>query len=460
MTRSATSTPPLLVALACAGQFLVVLDASVLNVALPTIERALGFAPTGVQWVVNAYGLAFAGFLLLGGRLADTRGLRLALAGGLAVFAGASLVGALAPTPAVLVAARALQGIGAAALAPATLALLTTAVPEGPARLRAIAAWTATGMSGGTAGNLVGGALAELASWRWILLVNVPPAAAAIALALRLLPRPPARPATRLDLPGAATAVLGPAALTYAVVESGRSGWAAPATLAPLGVGLLALAAFAIVETRARDPLFPPRVLRSRALVAGNALVALAAVCLMPMWFFLAFLMRDGLGYTPLQTGLGFLPHTVLGMAVGVAVAPRLVRRFDPRAVVAAGAAVTALGFAWQGLAATALDGGYLDELLGPAVLVSVGGGLLTTPLTAAVTSGVAPDAAGLASGLLNTAKQVGGALGLAALVVVAAGPAGGLAFDVVFAAMAVVAAAVGAGAALLPSPGRAIRSQ
>lgn len=457
MTRDATrpASVALVVFLSCTAQFMVVLDVSVMNVALPTIQGALGFDAASVQWVVNGYGLAFAGFLLLGGRLADLYGLRKVLVAGLAMFATASLVGGFAGTAAVLVAARAVQGLGAAVLAPATLTLLTSAVPEGPARVRAIAWWAAVGLAGGTCGNLLGGAITEFASWRWILLINAPLSAAAIAIALRRLHNRSGRPAdSRLDLPGAVTAALGLTAFTYAIVES-RDRGADPAILVTLGVGVLALAVFVAVETRfAQTPLFPLRLLRARAVSIGNLLVALAAACLMPMWYFLAFLMQDGLGYTALQTGMGFLPHTLITMAVGARVAPCLMRRFDARSLIAVGAAIAALGFGWQGLNASAFDGGYVQEILGPAILISVGGGLLNTPITATVTTGVAYTDAGAASGLMNTAKQIGGAIGLAALVVIASSPTGvahDLAYDTAFAAMALILVAVGAGGWFLP---------
>ena len=299
------------------------------------------------------------------------------------------------------------------------------------------------------------GAITEFVSWRWILLINVPLGAAAIAIALRQLHDGSARSAgARLDLPGAVAGVLGIIALIYAIVESRDRGWAQPASLAALGVGVVALAVFMAVETPfGRAPLFPLRLLRARAVSVGNALVALAAACLTPMWYFLAFLMQDGLGYTPLQTGLGFLPHTMITMAVGASVAPSLKRRLDARVLIAVGATIVALGFGWQGLNASRLDGGYLEELLGPAILISTGGGLLNTPITATVTSGVPRADAGAASGLMNTAKQIGGALGLAVLVVVTSGPAG-LAYDTALVAMAFILVAVGLGALLLPPTG------
>lgn len=386
--------------LSCAAEFAVVLDVSVVNVAIPTIRDALGFDAAGAQWVVNGYGLAFAAFLLIGGRLADLYGLRAAVVGGLAVFGAASLAGGLAGSAAVLVGARVVQGLGAAVLAPASLTLLTATFPEGSQRVRAIAWWTAVGLAGGTGGNLLGGAITEFASWRWTLLINVPLCAVAVAVALVWL-------------------------------RDQRAG------------------------RPARAPLFPLRLLAFRTVSVGNVLVALAAACLVPMWYFLAFLMDDGLGYSPLQTGLGFLPHTVITMAVATWLAPRLVDHCDARVVIAGGAAVAALGFGWQALGAMRLDGGYAEEILGPAILISAGSGLLTTPITAAVTSGVPRADGGAASGLTNTAKQLGGAAGLAALVAAAyGGPAP--AYDLAFATMAVVLVVVGLGAWLLPRPGGA----
>jgi predicted MFS family arabinose efflux permease len=393
---AAVRSRALVVFLSCAAQFMVVLDVSVVNVALPTIRAALGFDAAGVQWVVNGYGLAFACFLLLGGRLADLHGLRTAVVGGLAVFGTASLVGGLAASAGVLVGARVVQGLGAAALAPATLTLLTATFPEGPRRVRAIAWWTAVGLAGGTGGNLLGGAITEFASWRWVLLVNVPLCAVAVVVALTRLSGERARPA--------------------------------------------------------RAPLFPLRLLAVRTVSVGNALVALAAACLVPMWFFMAFLMQDGLGYAPLRTGLGFLPHTLVTMVVGTWVAPRLMARWDARVVIATGAAVAALGFGWQGLNAVRLDGGYVEEILGPALLMSAGGGLLNTPITTTVTSGVPRADAGAASGLMNTAKQLGGAAGLAVLVAAASGGAA-LDYDLAFLTMAIILCAVGLGAWILPRP-------
>ncbi|MES9537335.1 MFS transporter [Actinomadura sp. NPDC000600] len=446
-----------ILALACAAQFMVVLDVSVVNVALPSIQASLGFAATDLPWVAGAYTLAFAGFLLLGGRLADLYGTRRVLVAGLALFTVPSLIGGLATTPALLIAARAAQGVGAAVLAPATLTVLTTTFPEGPRRTRALAVWTAVSLAGGAAGNLVGGVLTQSLSWRWILLINVPIGAAALALTGRL---PAARRRTgraaRLDLPGAATATAGLALLAYGIMQAGPRGWDDPVTAAALAAAALLLAAFALIETRlARDPLIPPRLFRIRAVSAGNAVMLLAGACFqVPMWYFLTLYMQDVLHYTALETGLGFLPHTLLTMIVGLRATPRLMRRVDDRALVIAGALVAAAGFLWQ--SRITADGGYLSAVLGPAVLMSVGGGLLNTPLTATVTSGVTERDAGAASGLMNTAKQVGGALGLAALTAAVADhaptpPSLADAYGDAFLIMAVMLLAIAAASLALP---------
>ncbi|PDP89557.1 MFS transporter [Glycomyces fuscus] len=452
-TRAGETTSRLVLALVCAAQLMVVLDVSVVNVALPAVRSSLGFSATGLPWVAHAYTLAFGGLLLPGGRLADLYGHRRVFAAGLALFCAASLLGGAAPSPGLLVAARALQGLGAAVLAPATLAILTTSFPEGRARVRALAAWTAVSVAGGAAGNLVGGALTEALSWRAVLLVNVPVGGAVLALALYRLGRDPKEDrGGRLDLPGAVTATGGLAALTYAPTRAAEHGWDDPVTLAVLAAGALALALFAAVESRAPVPLLPPRLLRRRAVWAGNAMVFLAGACFqVPMWYFLTFYMQDVLGFGPLLTGLGFLPHTLVTMAVGWLLTPWLMGFVEARVLIGAGCLTAAAGFVWQ--AAAVSEQTYAAAVLGPAVLVSVGGGLFTTPLTAVVTSGAAPGDAGAVSGLMNAAKQVGGALGLAALVAAAASgdaPEGG-AYGLVFALLAAVQLAAAVLTAVLP---------
>ncbi|WP_282783737.1 MULTISPECIES: MFS transporter [unclassified Nocardia] len=442
-------TGGVVLAVACAAQCAVVLDISVVNVALPSIREALGFGETGQQWVVTAYALTFAGLLLLGGRLADLYGRRRVFLAGLLLFSGASLVGGLAGSAGMLVAARAVQGLGAAVLAPATLTMLTATFPEGAARTRALATWTAVGMGGGTAGNLVGGILTEYLSWRSTLLINVPLGVAAVVLTARYVAadRPTgARP--RLDAIGAVLATAGVSALAFGIAEAATSGWTAPVTVTGIALGVGLLVVFVVVEARvAVVPLIPLRLFGIRSVAVGNAAMLLAGACLNPMWLFLTLSMQDVLGYSPLLTGLAFLPHTVVAILVGARATPWLMRRVDGRVLIAVGAVLAATGFWWQ--AHLEVDSGYLLGILGPAVVFSIGGGLLNTPITVAVTAGVPTPDAGAASGLMNTAKQVGGALGVAALTTVA-GVHG--AYDRAFCAIAAVMIVVALIAAALPA--------
>ncbi|SHF15378.1 MFS transporter [Streptoalloteichus hindustanus] len=405
--------------LACASQFMVVLDASVVNVALPSLQVELGFDATDLQWVVNGYALALACFLLLGGRLTDLHGRRRALGLGLALFTAASLVGGLATSAGVLVVARVVQGLGAAILVPTTLTVLTTTFPEGPERTRAVATWSAVSLAGGTAGNLVGGLLTQFLSWRGVLLVNVPLGVVALVLAARVLPADHGhRSARRLDLPGAALVTAGLAAITYGITRTHDHGWGDPLTALTLAGGVCALAVFVVTQARfTRTPLVPLHLFRVRAVSVGNVAMLLAGAGLIPMWYFLTLFMQRELHYGPLWTGMGFLPHTLLSMLVGTRVTPRLMRRFSTRHLVVVGAVLAAAGFLWQSRVGS--DTGYLWGVLGPAVVISLGGGLLNTPLTTAVTSGVDTSDAGAAAGLMTTTKQIGSALGLAVLVTI-----------------------------------------
>ncbi|MFD3746617.1 MFS transporter [Nocardia sp. NPDC058633] len=431
----------------CSAQFMVVLDISVVNVALPSMRISLGFTDTGLGWVVNAYALVFAGLLLVGGRLADLYGRKRVLLAGLLLFTLASLVGGLASTPGCLIGARAAQGIGAAVLAPATLTILTTSFAEGPRRTKALAIWTAIGLAGGTAGNLLGGILTEFLSWRATLLINVPIGVVALVLAARTLaPDSMNGPTTRLDAPGALLATSGLAAVAYGFGEAATLGWSAMATLAAITIGSVLLVVFVVVEVRwAPTPLIPLSLLRIRSVAVGNVAMLLTGACLNPMWFFLTLSMQNILGYTPLQTGLAFLPHTLITIAVGVQATPRLMRLVDGRVLITTGALLAAAGFVWQ--AQLSADSSYVSGILGPAVVFSVGAGLLNTPITAAVTAGVPTADAGAASGLMNTTKQVGAALGLAALITatatstVSSAEDYGRAFWLIAAAMVAVAA-------------------
>ncbi|WP_428814642.1 MFS transporter [Streptomyces albus subsp. chlorinus] len=401
------------------GQFLVVLDVSVVNVALPSMREGLSLSGTALQWVVNAYALTFAGFLLLGGRAADLFGRKPVYLVGLGLFTAASLAGGLAQDAEMLIAARAVQGIGAAVLAPVTLSLLTSTFPEGPARTRAIATWAAVGTAGGAAGGLVGGLLTDLLSWRWVLLINVPVGVlvvAVVVLGLRERHEPTGR--RGLDLPGAALVTVGVAALAYGTGRTESHSWGSAQVLVPLVGGLAALAAFLLVEARTAEPLVPLRLFRLRAVAAGNAVTFVAMTGGFAMWYFLSLHMQNVLGYSAVRAGVSFLPHTA-GVIAGSKAAPRLMARFGTRTMVAAGGVVTTVGFAWQGFVLTA-DGTFLGTILGPGILMATGIGLLMTPLTDAATTGAAAREAGVVAGLVSTSRQIGGALGLAVLGAVA----------------------------------------
>ncbi|MEU4262198.1 MFS transporter [Streptomyces argenteolus] len=415
MRGRATATTTL--ALACAAQFIVLFDISVITVALPSIQTDLGFASADLQWVVSGYALAFAGLLLLGGRLADLCGHRRVFVGGLAAFTAASLVGGLAITPAMLITARAAQGVAAAVLAPLALTLLTTTFPEGPRRTRALTIWTAVSLAGGASGNLLGGVLTEYLTWRSVLLVNVPLGVPAILFATRALARraTPVR-RVRLDVPGAVLATAALTLLTLGIAQAHTHAWSDFQTALPLLGGAVALAAFGIVETRpASEPLIPPRLFKLPGVGWGNLAMMLAGAGFhIPMWYFLTLTMQDVLHYSAAQTGLGFLPHTVVMLLVGLFLTPRLMRYVQARTLIATGALIAAAGFLWQG--GITPDSGYVTGIFGPAVVISFGTGLVSTPLTTTVTTGVGPAEAGAASGLVNTTRQFGGAFGLAVL--------------------------------------------
>ncbi|MCX4761600.1 MFS transporter [Streptomyces sp. NBC_01275] len=417
--RPRTAPPAwLLVALACAGQFLVVLDVSVVNVALPSLRTDLGMSSSGLQWVVNAYAMAFAGFMLLGGRAGDLCGRKRMFLTGLALFTLASLAGGLAQEGWQLLAARAVQGLGAAVLAPSTLTIVASAVPEGAARARAIATWTAVGAGGGAAGGLVGGALVDLSSWRWVLLINVPVGALVLALALRLLPESRAGDGRRLDLPGALLITSGLATLAYGISRTEAEGWTASATLVPLAAGLALVGLFLAVEARTAAPLMPLGLLRLRAVASANAATFLCGSALFSQWFFMTLYAQNVLGYTPLEAGLALMPSS-LAIVLGSKLAPLLIRTVGARTVAALGTLVAAAGSGWQ--STLGAHSAYVTGILLPGVLTMLGSGLAATPLALLATSGAAPGEAGLVSGLVNTSRTMGGSLGLAVLSTIAA---------------------------------------
>jgi EmrB/QacA subfamily drug resistance transporter len=407
-----------LLALLLLGQFLVVLDISVVNVALPSIQSALDLSSTGLQWVVNGYTIAYAGFLLLGGRLADVIGQRRAFMAGVALFAAGSLVGGLAGSSGQLLAGRVVQGLGAAVLSPATLTILLSSFVEGPQRARAMGWWMAIGAAGGATGGLVGGALTELLSWRWVLLVNVPVGLAVLAMAARLLTDRVVEHRPRLDVPGAVTATAGLGALVFGITQTEAHGWASAQTLVPIAIAVVLLATFVALQRRAVDPLLPLSLLRLPGLAAANAVTLVSATGLFAVWFFLTLFMQEVLGWTPLQAGAGFLPHT-FAIILGTQVTTRWLGNRDARVVISSALLLSVAGFVllWQSDAET----GYVMGVAIPGVLVMFGAGVAFPPIIGAATAGVGPRQHGVASGVLNTTRMVGGALGLAVLATVAA---------------------------------------
>lgn len=422
---SRRSAPPawVVVALACAGQFLVVLDISVVNVALPSMRADLALSATGLQWVVNAYTIAFAGFMLLGGRAGDLYGRKRMFLIGLALFTLASLGGGLAQAEWQLLLARAVQGLGAAVLAPSTLTILTSAVPEGAARARAIATWTAVGAGGGAAGGLVGGVLVEGLSWRWVLLINVPVGAVVLAGALQWLVESRAGDGRRLDLPGALLVTAGLATLAYGIVQTEAEGWTSSAAVAPLLAGVALIGLFLLVEARTKAPLMPLKLFRIRSVSSANVAMFLCGAAMFCMWFFMTLYAQNVLGYTPLEAGLALMPSS-LAVVLGAKLAPRLMRVAGARHVAVFGTLVAAVGFGWQ--STMSADGTYLTAIMFPGILMMLGAGLSATPLGSLATSGAAPGDAGLVSGLVNTSRTMGGSLGLSVMSTIAAARTGG----------------------------------
>ncbi|MEU3985685.1 MFS transporter [Streptomyces sp. NPDC026672] len=406
------------IAIACAGQFLVVLDVSVVNVALPSLKTGLGLSDGGLQWVLNAYAIAFAGFMLLGGRAADLFGHKRVFLVGLGLFTAASVAGGLAETDWQLLAARVVQGLGAAVLSPTTLTIVMSAVPPGPARLRAVATWSAVGAGGGAAGGLVGGVLTDLLSWRWVLLINAPIGVLVLVAAVLCLRESRTAGGRRLDLTGAVLVTAGSAAIAYGVVQSERTGWTGAAAIGALLAGTLLLAAFVTDQARAREPLMPLRIFRSRAVSAANAGVFVLGSASFASWFFVTVYAQGVLGYSPLEAGLALAP-SALSIVLGSKAAPRLMSLLGMRSTAVLGTVVAGVGYVLQSLMTA--DGSYATTLLGPGIVMMTGMGVALTPLAALATSGVDAADAGLASGMVNMSRTMGGALGLAVLSTIAA---------------------------------------
>ena len=408
------------VALACLGQFMVVLDVSIVNVALPAIRGALKFSTADLPWVVNAYTLAFAGFMLLGGRAADLFGRRRTFVAGVAVFTLASLAGGLAPDAGVLVAARAVEGLGGAILAPCTLTILTATFPEGPRRARAIAAWAMVGAVGGAAGAILGGLLTDYLSWRWILLVNLPVGVFVVIGSKLWLPADSGRGGRRLDLPGAVSVSAGLTALVYGIVEASAQGWGRPACYGSLAAGVVLLALFVLIEARvAPAPLLPLRLLRAWSRSGANLVMFLLGAGFFSVLYFVSLYLQNVRGYSPIETGLVFVPLAATTVAGAKTAARLLAARRPAHLLIIAGLVVSAGGFVWQAQLDTATNV-FLGVVL-PGSVIFLGIGLALTPVAVSATAGVPGADAGVASGLANAARQIGGSFGLAALTALAA---------------------------------------
>jgi EmrB/QacA subfamily drug resistance transporter len=407
-------TIALFVVLAC--QLMVVLDATVVNIALPSIQHALHFTPSGLSWVINAYTLTFGGLLLLGGRAGDVFGRRTMLIAGLAVFTVSSLVGGLATSSGLLLTARAIQGVGAAMAAPSTLALITATFEAGEARNRALALFSAVSAGGSSLGLVLGGALTSWVSWRWVLFINVPIGVAIMVLAPRYVVEPARRP-NRLDLPGGALSTVGLAGLIYGFIRIAAHGSSVPVTVAVFAVSAALLGAFVLVESRTPHAVMPLRMLANRARGVAFLDMLGASAAVFGLLFFTSQFFENGLRYSPIKAGFAFLPLTGLVVAMS-GLTPRLVARLGPRPLLITGLASITAGMAW--LSQSSVGSGYVAGILGPLILFGFGLGTCIMPITFSILRGVGADDAGAASGMIQTMQQVGGALGLAVLVTVA----------------------------------------
>jgi EmrB/QacA subfamily drug resistance transporter len=420
MKRSAHPhfNPWLALIVVCFGQFMVVLDATIVNVALPAIQNDLGFSDSSLPWVVNAYTLLFGGFLLLGGRAADLLGRRSLFLAGVALFSIASLANGLATSETQLIVGRAIQGLGGAMLSPAALSVITTSFGEGAARTKALSIWAGVAAGGGAVGLLLGGFLVETLSWEWIFFVNVPVGIAITVAALKWVPNSRQEGAMRhFDLAGAATVTGGLIAIVYAIVESSTWGWGSPRQLGLAAFGLILLGAFVAIERRSPAPLVRLDLFRLRSLATGNGVFLLVAGGLFAMFFFASLYLQKVLGYSPLTTGLAFLPVTA-GIAIGATIAEKAIARIGLRPVLLTGMLLAAIGLAVLA-ATTKVDGHYLG-VLGGLLPMSIGMGATFVSLTLVATTNVEERDAGLASGIFNTSQQIGGALGLAVLASIA----------------------------------------
>jgi EmrB/QacA subfamily drug resistance transporter len=419
---AARPNPTLVLGVILATYLMIVLDASVVITALPSIAERLDFSPAALSWVQSAYALTFGGLLLLGARMGDILGRRRTFVAGVALFTVASFLGGLAQSQGWLLGARALQGVGAAIAAPSTLALLTTNFPEGPERVRALAAYGAVAGGGGSVGLVLGGMLTDWISWRWGLWINVPVGAVLVWLAPRVLEETERRPG-RFDLPGAAASTAGMTALVYGFVHAAEAGWGDALTVASFVAAAILLTAFVAVERRAAQPVTPLRLFADRGRAGAYAARMLLVGGMFSMFFFLSQYLQGVHGFSPLQAGIAFLPMTVV-MFSTVQIVPWLTARWGAARLLVTGVAVALAGMAWLSRLGEATP--FFPGIALPLVLLGLGMGAALAPLTAAGIAGVQPADAGAASGIVNAAQQLGASLGISVLVTIAAGGAGG----------------------------------
>jgi EmrB/QacA subfamily drug resistance transporter len=412
---AARVNPNAVLAVVAVAQFMVVLDATVVNVALPTIKSHLGFSEQSLSWVLNAYTLVFGGFLLLGGRAADRLGRRRVFMAGIALFSGASLVCGLAQSEGMLLVSRGAQGLGGAFVSPAALSIVLTTFAEGPARNRALAIWGAIAGVGGAAGLLLGGVIVQAISWRWVFFINAPVGAAMLALAPRIVreSRADAVAESGYDAEGAIAITLGTLALVFTLIKAESWGWGSGKTIAGFAVAAALIAAFLVIEQRQRDPLVPLRIFSNRSLAASDVTMLLVAAALFGMFYFCTLYLQQVLGFGALKTGVSYLPFSAALIATSAG-ASQLVNRFTPKPVLVTGLLITTAGFIL--LTRVSGHGDWTSHVLPSMVIIGIGLGMTFVPVTIAATTGVAPEDSGLASGLLNTTQQVGGSLGLAIL--------------------------------------------
>jgi EmrB/QacA subfamily drug resistance transporter len=417
MSRRETN-PWVVLVLICLAQFMVVLDATIVNVALPSIQKDLNLSEGNLQWIVNAYTLVFGGFLLLGGRLGDLLGRKRIFLVGLVIFATASLLDGLASSEAMLIGARALQGLGAALVSPAALSIISTTFAEGRERARALGVWAAIAIGGSAVGLVLGGFLTQYFSWPWIFFVNVPVGIAAFVLSLRLIPESRDEHAERsFDVAGAVTVTGGLMALVYAIVDAQSAGWGSAKTIGFFVLAAALLVSFVVIELRARAPLVRLSIFRTRSLLTANVTMFLAASAIFAMFFFNTLYLQRVLAFGPLKAGLAFLPFTA-GIMVSAGLASAFAPRIGVRPVAAVGMLLTAAGLLL--LTQLPVHGSYVADVLPAILLASLGMGAVFMPLTLIATTGLKDEDQGLASGLFNTSQQIGGALGLAILSTIA----------------------------------------